>query len=106
MDIRTEEKGCREIAIIIGLLFIFALQHAAYGATKKHIKSADGVKTISGMSIIGNTEAPKSLVIVPWKSSRIGFETKLSPGLDDVVRPVDKDVFMREIRFYEIEQGK
>ena len=29
----------------------------------------DGDKRLSGMSIIGNDEAPKSLVIVPWKAS-------------------------------------
>ena len=30
------------------------------------------VKEISGMSIVGNNETPKALVIVPWKSSEIG----------------------------------
>jgi hypothetical protein len=32
-------------------------------------------KELSGMSIVGNDEAPKSLYIVPWKSSEIGVET-------------------------------
>lgn len=60
-------------------------------------------KMISGMSIVGNNEAPKSLFIVPWKSSEIGFETGLTSGLlDDSMGPVDKEVFMREIDFYEI----
>lgn len=60
-------------------------------------------KMISGMSIVGNNEAPKSLFIVPWKSSEIGFETGLASGLlDDSMRPVDRDVFMREVDFYEI----
>lgn len=60
-------------------------------------------KVISGISIIGDDEAPKSLFIVPWKSSEIGFETNLNSGMmDDSLRPVDKDVFMREINFYEI----
>lgn len=60
-------------------------------------------KQISGISIIGSDEAPKSLFIVPWKSSEIGSETSLSSGMmDDSLRPVDKDVFMREIEFYEI----
>jgi hypothetical protein len=34
-------------------------------------------KELSGMSIVGNDEAPKSLYIVPWKSSEIGVETSL-----------------------------
>ena len=60
-------------------------------------------KMISGMSIVGNNEAPKSLFIVPWKSSEIGFETGLASGLlNDSMSPVDKDVFMREVDFYEI----
>jgi hypothetical protein len=65
----------------------------------------DGIKspkTMSGMSILGNEEAPKSLVIVPWKSSRMGDELDLSDTLDDRAQPVDKEVFMRELRFYQI----
>lgn len=60
-------------------------------------------RMLSGISVVGDDEAPKSLFIVPWKSSEIGFETGLTSGLmDDTMRPVDKDVFMREIDFYEI----
>ena len=65
----------------------------------------DGItspKTMSGMSILGNEEAPKSLVIVPWKSSRLGDELDLSDTLGDRAQPVDKEVFLRELRFYEI----
>lgn len=64
-------------------------------------------KMVSGISIVGNDETPKSLFIVPWKSSEIGFETGLTTGLtDDSMRPVDRDVFMREIDFYEIRHAK
>ena len=66
----------------------------------------DSPKTMSGMSILGNEEAPKSLVIVPWKSSQLGDEITLSDTLDDRAKPVDKDVFMRELRFYEIRSGE
>ncbi|MDH3532017.1 MAG: hypothetical protein OEO82_03750 [Gammaproteobacteria bacterium] len=65
----------------------------------------DGIekpKTMSGMSILGNEEAPKSLVIIPWKSSELGDDLGLSDTLDDRARPVDKEVFLRELRFYEI----
>jgi hypothetical protein len=60
------------------------------------------VKTLSGISILGNQEAPKSLVIVPWKSSEIGAMPGLSRLLDDSVQPVDKEVFMRELDYYQI----
>ena len=43
----------------------------------------EGDKMISGMSIVGNHEAPKSLVIVPWKSSELGTELDVSRALDD-----------------------
>jgi hypothetical protein len=66
----------------------------------------DSPKTMSGMSILGNEEAPKSLVIIPWKSSRLGDEINLADSLDDRAQPVDKDVFLREIRFHEIRSGE
>jgi hypothetical protein len=59
-----------------------------------------------GMSVLGNQEAPTSLVIVPWKSSEVGRATGISPMLDDSRQPVDKEVFMRELRYYEIRSGK
>ena len=71
--------------------------------------SGDGVsspKTMSGMSILGNEETPKSLVIVPWKSSEMGDSIKLSDTLDERATPVDKEVFLRELRYYEIRTGE
>ena len=65
-------------------------------------EAKDEVKTLSGISILGNQEAPKSLVIVPWKSSEIGDMPGLSRLLDDAVQPIDKEVFMRELDYYEI----
>ncbi len=65
------------------------------------------VKELSGISIIGNKEAPKSLYIVPWQNSEVGVATSLSSGLlDDSMRPVDKEVFLRELDFYELSHGK
>jgi len=66
---------------------------------------AGGDKALSGMSILGNQEAPKSLVIVPWKSSEMGDTLGLSDHLDDGRQPVDKQVFMRELSYYEIRSG-
>ena len=68
--------------------------------TKK--AAAPGPKVISGMSILGNQEAPKSLVIVPWKSSEIGDAVGIATLLDDSRRPVDRDVFARELAYYQI----
>jgi hypothetical protein len=61
---------------------------------------------MSGMSILGNEEAPKSLVIIPWKSSEIGDDLRLDDTLDDRANPVDKEVFLRELNFYAIRAGE
>ena len=63
--------------------------------------SVPGGKAL-GMSVLGNQEAPTSLVIVPWKSSEVGRSPSVSPMLDDSRQPVDKEVFMRALRYYEI----
>ena len=59
-------------------------------------------KELSGMSVLGNQEAPKALVIVPWKSSEIGDSLGISTMLDDSRQPVDKEVFLRALNYYEI----
>ena len=75
-------------------------------AAESTTREPGGPKTLSGMSILGNEETPKSLVIVPWKSSEMGDELSLSNTLDDRARPVDKEVFLRELRFYEIRSAE
>jgi len=62
----------------------------------------NSAKEMSGMSILGNSEAPKSLVIVPWKTSEIGDGIGVANMLDGRARPVDKDVFIRELDYYEL----
>jgi hypothetical protein len=57
---------------------------------------------MSGMSVLGNDEAPKSLVLVPWKSSQLADAPGLSKMLDDGTQPVDKEVFLRELDYYQL----
>ena len=77
-------------------------------SSKKSSKKVDNkVKELSGISIIGNKEAPKALYIVPWKNSEVGVRSSLTSGLlDDSMRPIDKEVFMRELDFYELSHTK
>jgi hypothetical protein len=65
-------------------------------------ESPEADKRLSGMSIVGDDEAPKSLVIVPWKSSELGNRLAVSRLLDDGRQPVDRDVFTRQLRYYQI----
>lgn len=91
----------RRVAIAVWLSLFPLLANAA--ETKSG--SADA-KELSGMSVLGNNETPKSLAIVPWKSSEIGDEADLRAGLlNDAMAPVDKEVFMRELEFYQIRSG-
>jgi hypothetical protein len=87
----------------IGLVMLLALLAAAVesgGATQA--LEPQQAKELSGMSIVGNDEAPKSLYIVPWKSSEIGVETSLGMMLNKDAVPVDRDVFKRQLDFYEV----
>ena len=63
-------------------------------------------KTLKGMSVLGNNEAPMSLFIVPWKSSEQGVETNLNRTLNEHDEPVDRDVFMRQLDFFEVSTKK
>ena len=74
-------------------------------AANESVVSTDAVKTLSGMSILGNEEAPKSLVIVPWKSSQLSDGLGIANALDGSPRAVDKEVFLRELHFYDLRSG-
>ena len=86
--------------ILVSLLLAFVVTTSvARGETKEGKK--DEAKALSGISIVGNKEAPKSLFIVPWKSSELGVETGLASRLlDEKMKVVDKEVFERELDFY------
>ena len=83
---------------------------AAVVGTKKPTRTAAAAATekpkgdvqMSGMSVLGNDDSPKSLALVPWKTSQLGDAPSISKLLDDSTQPVDKDVFLRELAYYEI----
>ncbi len=66
---------------------------------------APETKEMSGISILGNQDAPKSLVIVPWKSSEIGAGIGLANSLSNRATPLDKDVFARQLHYFGIRSG-
>ncbi|HEU5138027.1 MAG TPA: hypothetical protein VFU13_22980 [Steroidobacteraceae bacterium] len=71
-------------------------------ATRTAAEKPKGDVQMSGMSVLGNDDTPKSLALVPWKSSLLGDAPSLSKLLDDSTQPVDKDVFMRELAYHQI----
>jgi hypothetical protein len=102
--------------VLLWLCLLLALVGTAMAETKKSATKKStakesaatepGAKQLSGISIVGNDEAPKSLYIVPWKSSEIGVEAGMNMLLNENAAPVDRDVFMRQLDFYEISTKK
>jgi hypothetical protein len=58
--------------------------------------------TLDTTQITGNKELPKVMYIVPWKRADIGDQGG-GPGrslMDEVLAPVDRDVFRRQNRYF------
>jgi hypothetical protein len=99
----------RKLVLCLCVVLISAVM-----ATAQDVKDVKNVnkdkqseaKELSGMSIVGNDEAPKSLYIVPWKSSEIGVKTSLDMMLNEGDVPVDRDVFKRQLEFYNVSKEK
>ena len=97
MTARTIAAAC--------LLLCIGAAMAQDKAKQDKSKKPDGeeAKEVSGMSIVGNSETPKSLTIIPWKSSEIGRNTDLkSTLLNQDIAPIDKPTFLREVDFYKL----
>jgi len=58
---------------------------------------------LDSTQITGNRELPKVLYIVPWRSAEQGdlVGRPVNSLLDEVLEPVDRDVFRRQNRYFE-----
>ena len=94
----------KHFLILIILMMTVSQAGAEQSPTTTDEKSGNKAETkeLSGMSIVGNDEAPKSLYIVPWKSSELGQETGMNMMLNERDVPVDREVFMRQLEYYEV----
>lgn len=70
--------------------------------------AASGGRAMDSLSldtsqVIGNQELPQVLYIVPWKSSDLGdlVGRPVNTLLDEVLAPADREVFLRQVRYYE-----
>ncbi len=64
--------------------------------------SADRIE-LGTTQITGNSELPRVMYVVPWKRAELG-ELAGRPArslLDEVLAPVDRDVFRRQNRYYD-----
>jgi hypothetical protein len=90
---------------VIGLLLCVGVAMAQDKARqdKSAKKPGEEAKEVSGMSIVGNSETPKSLTIIPWKSSEIGRDTNFKSSLlSQEIAPIDKPSFLRGLDFYKL----
>jgi hypothetical protein len=70
-------------------------------ADGKRFKTVDKME-LDATSVTGNRELPKVLYIVPWKKADLGdlVGKPMNSLVDEVLAPVDRDVFKRQLRYY------
>jgi hypothetical protein len=75
---------------------------AAAGAPPKGATKIDRLE-LSTATVTGDREQPKVMYIVPWKRSDIGDlgGKPMNSLVDEILAPVDRDVFRREVRYYQ-----
>jgi hypothetical protein len=110
-ELSEKEGGHMYRKMLLCLCLLLTLGGAAMARDKSSPEKgpqdkATAAKQLSGMSIFGNDEAPKSLYLVPWKRSEIGAATGLNKMLTESAVPVDREEFMRQLDLYEISTKK
>jgi hypothetical protein len=83
--------------------------HPGSGATAAARKSATKVDRLElgTATVTGDREQPKVMYIVPWKRSDIGdlAGKPMNSLVDEILAPVDRDVFKREVVYYQAVQA-
>jgi hypothetical protein len=76
-------------------------QELARGAAQAADKRIDRMD-LDTTTVTGNRELPKVMYVVPWKKSDIGDLSgkPMNSLLDEVLAPVDRDVFRREVSYF------
>jgi hypothetical protein len=78
------------------------LQPAVQTSTPATARAPDHLE-LDTTQITGNRELPRVLYVVPWKRSDLGdlANRPASSLLDEVLAPVDRDVFRRQNHYYQ-----
>ena len=79
-----------------------AVAEPALTATDRSSPTMDHLE-LDPTSITGNRELPKVMVIVPWKRADLGDlgGRRATSLLNEVLEPVDREVFRREMRYFD-----
>ena len=101
----------RKSILMIGLYLLGGMASAAEPApapppsppadTPAPSKAMDRLE-LEATTITGNRELPKVMYVVPWKKADLGDLTgrPVNSLLDEVLAPVDRDVFRREVAYF------
>jgi hypothetical protein len=76
------------------------------GPAQKAPGAADRLE-LGTATVTGDREQPKVMYIVPWKKSDIGdlAGKPMNSLVDEILAPVDRDVFKREVVYYKAVQA-
>jgi len=86
---------------IIFLMITLVIPGVVFAASERKRDNVEP-KLVSGISIVGNDETPKTLYLVPWRDSDDQDGMNVDPGnFEEELQPINKDDFVRELRFYE-----
>ena len=57
---------------------------------------------MEGISIVGNSELPESLYIVPWKSpdKRASAGKPVNSLINEILAPVEREAFQRRLMYF------
>ena len=109
MDCGTENAPGRRRIPRRRTLVVLAVLAGGFAAAPVAAEDAAGNDTIrlETTTVTGNRELPRIMVIVPWKQALPGN----LPGrpaeslLDEALAPIDRQVFRRQLAFYESLEG-
>lgn len=97
------KRPCR-LSLLMGLCLGLSLATGPLAAQEPAApdQSDDGPVELPGADVVGNEELPIGLDIVPWRPASTG-EVKEGPTqlLDVPLKPIDPEVFRRELSIYE-----
>jgi hypothetical protein len=77
------------------------------GAAGQKAPGASDRLQLGTATVTGDREQPKVMYIVPWKKSDIGDlgGRPMNSLVDEILAPVDRDVFKREVTYYKAVQA-
>jgi hypothetical protein len=80
----------------------------AANADKESGKRGNDQLTLDATIVTGNRELPKVMYIVPWKKAELSNlpGQPLNTLIDEALAPVDREVFRREVAYYDVVADK